>query len=766
MGLVLPETHTAVSGSGIDSIVKPSTTWRLPPDFRRVLFGLVLTFVVLNLLALLYMGGAALHCTSTVRGAPGDGTTGGVWINYLWLEAGGGPFAGVQHMTGAARGDALWQPINIVNSGWSIPMYLLGLLVGPVCGYNLVIILGFITTGLGMWLLAYFVSKNQTAALFSAVTFAYSGFSQVKAEGHVSGVFLGFFPLLVLTLLWLWGKPSWWRALLSAFVWSALAYVDAYYLAFSLVLVAGLIIGTSIGVITCHKQDVVVSLKRIFGWTIGSGLLALGMLAPFAYATLSNRADITAERGRSISDVVTYSARPSEYVLPPRYNPVLGEWLGLSRVLPTHGSNSIESTIYLGWIPILLAATAIVASRSRGSRRTLRRLTEMDSPHSCSTQQRTIIWGLAGIVMAGFVASLSPEFRIFEVAVPMPSRIIHSVFPQMRVFSRLFVVVHTAVVCLAAIGVGWIFARMRRPLARRSVALLITVLSLVESMAYSPRSIPVWSYTQAPEVYRYLNAQQDVRMVGVYPLETTEDNPDRSLFTFQPVLDKVMLNPFVDSSRPDDPSDLARGLAALADPQTIPALRALGVDTVVVETQALGNLSSAELSRLGLSFREDFRYEIDDARNQVNGGEQRWAYLSHFYDTDVFRIDPGPTAAAVVALGRGWGRFERSGWSGSRWMEQNSELTAVGISRESGMVQVSFAVSSFLRDRHLVVMDGSSILSTFVVPVEGTTVQFDAPINKTLTLKSVEPPSIVSDVVPGSSDDRSLTFSVSGLDVR
>ena len=646
---------------------------------------------MLSALAFLYMDGAALHCTSTVRGAPGDGTTGGVWLNYLWLENGGGPFAGVQHMTGAARGDALWQPIFIVNSGWSIPMYLLALLAGPVCGYNLVIILGFITTGLGMWLLAYFVSRNQMVALFSAVTFAYSGFTQVKAEGHVSGVFLGFFPLLVLTLLWLWRKPSWRRALLASLVWSALAYVDAYYLAFSLVLVAGLISGTSVGIVACHRRDFIVPIKRIFMWTVAAGLLALVMLTPFAYATLSNRAEITEERGRSISEVVTYSARPSEYVLPPRYNPFLGEWLGLSDVLPTHGSNSIESTIYLGWIPILLAATAIVVTSRRGSRRIASGLTEIESPRSSNTQQRILIWGLTGIVLAGFVSSLSPEFRLFEVAVPMPSRMIHSVFPQMRVFSRLFVVVHTAVVGLAAIGLGWVLARMRRPLLRLSVAPLLIFLSIFESLAYSPSSIPVWAYSQTPEVYQYLNTQQDVRVVGVYPLETTAENPDRSIFTFQTVLDKVMLNPFIDSSRPDDPSDLARGLAALTDPQTVPALRALGVDTVVVETQALGQLSSAELSRLGLSLREDFRYEKDDAPNQINGGEQRWAYLSHFYDTDVFRIDPGPTASAVVALGKGWGRFERSGWSGSRWMEQDSQLTAVGISRESGTVQVSFS---------------------------------------------------------------------------
>ncbi len=755
--IVVPRTE-------IRSTIKPSKALRLSPEMWRILYGLLLAIVVLSILAFFYMDGASLSCTSTVRGAPGDGTTGGVWFNYLWRENGRGPFAGTQYLTGAARGDALWQPVNIVNSGWSIPMYLLGLLAGPVCGYNLVIMLGFITTGLGMWLLVYFITKNQSAALLSSVTFAFSGFTQVKSEGHVSGVFLGLFPLLVLTLLWLCRKPSWRRAMLAAFVWSSLAYVDAYYLAFSLVLVAGLVIGISVSLVT-RGRIAFVALKQIFGWTVIAGLLTLVLLSPFAYATLSNKAEITAERSRSISDVTTYSARPSEYLLPPRYNP-FGESLGLWKALPMHGSNSMESTIYLGWIPMLLAVTATIRTIRGRIRHTQMRETDLHQLPDLLTGRWNIVCSLVGIALVGFVASLSPEFRLFGVPFPMPSRIIHTIFPQMRVFSRLFVVVHTAIVGLAAIGLCSAFTKIRRTPLKLSLALLIGALSLVESLAYSPGSIPVWSYTQAPQVYQYLKTRSDVHMVGVYPLETTADNPDKSLFTFQPVLDKPMLNPYVDSPRPDDPSDIARGLAALGDPQTVPSLRALGVDTVVVQTQLLGQVSSEDLSLMGLSFIEDFRYEDDDAKNQTNGGPSRWAYLSPFYDTDVFKIKPGPTASTVIALGKGWGKFERRGWSGSRWMEQGAQLTAVGLNQASGTVSVSFSAHSLARERHLEIMDGTTKLGTVVVPVEGTTVRFNAPVNRTLTLRSVEPPSVVSEVIPGSNDNRSLTISVFGLDVN
>ncbi len=88
----------------------------------RFAIWLVITTMVLSGFTGMYMQGAISDCSNTVRGAPGDGTTGGVWTNWVWQQEDSGMFSGTQALTGAGRGDPLWQPTMIVNAVWSVPI--------------------------------------------------------------------------------------------------------------------------------------------------------------------------------------------------------------------------------------------------------------------------------------------------------------------------------------------------------------------------------------------------------------------------------------------------------------------------------------------------------------------------------------------------------------------------------------------------------------------------------------------------------------------
>ncbi len=740
---------------------RPGAPWlfrlRPSPDARRLLVGLTVATAVLVVLAFFYMDGAATNCRSTIRGAPGDGTSGGVWLNWVWGRNGGLPFDSTQQLTGAGRNDALWQPVFTTNSGWSLPMYVLSKLGGPVCGYNLVIMLGYVTSGLGMWLLGHFLTRSRIVSTVAAVVFAYSGFTQVKSEGHISGVFLGYFPLLVLTLLWMWKRPSMRRALVVSVVWSAVSYVDGYYLPFALVLVAGAVLAHGIAHLVVGRRASFPAVGRMLRWTALAGLFALVLLAPLAVALLSNRGEIGDQRTRTSAEAATYAARPLEYLVPPAYNPVFDDWSAPWRAENLHGSNSIESTIYLGWGTLILAATAVVVVAVRARRR---------EPGAEMSPLGSATVVLVGIGLTAFVTSLSPEFQFFGLPLPMPAGMIRLIFPEMRVFSRLFVVVHTAAVALAAIGLAQALTRLRRLAVQRVLAAALACVLLTESLAYPADSIPVWSYSQAPRAYVYLHSQPDVRMVARYPLETADDNPDKTVFTFQPVMNKVFVNPIYDSPRSDDPSDIARGLASLGDPQTVPALRALGADTVLVERQILGQIEPSELEALGLTLRASFDYVRDDCPNQINGGADRWAYLARYYDVDIYAIDPGPVAPAVVALGEGWWGFEARGSAGSRWMDTDAQLTAVGLTQQKGLVSISFTATAFARTRTIEVHDGATVLATLEISVDGTPVTFDAPVGHLLTLHPIEPADVISSVDPANPDDRRVSISVYGFSVE
>ncbi len=67
-------------------------------------------------------------------------------------------------------------------------------------------------------------------------------------------------------------------------------------------------------------------------------------------------------------------------------------------------------------------------------------------------------------------------------------------------------------------------------------------------------------------------------------------------------------------------------------------------------------------------------------------------------------------------------------------------------------------------NRNLSVRRGGHTIATFAVPVEGTTVTFEAPVGVTLDLQADSGPR-PSDVGPGSTDTRPLTIAVSDLTI-
>ncbi len=260
--------------------------------------------------------------------------------------------------------------------------------------------------------------------------------------------------------------------------------------------------------------------------------------------------------------------------------------------------------------------------------------------------------------------------------------------------SRAVVIVSVGVVALAGIGLAFLLSRVRASCGRIAVTALLIVVASAESFTFLPGQAPQWSYRQAPRHDRDLSRSRHVDLVARYPMTTQSEDPNSLYLTFQPVLDKPLVNSIADTAAPDDPTDLARGIAQLGVPSTVQVLRSLGTDRVLVERQVLGVPTPELLDTLGLSLVRSYHYATDDAANQINGGPQRWAYLSRYYDVDVYRVDPGVGALAGPALGDGWFGFDNDGWGGHRWMSSHAQFTAVPFTQKQGNVTVSFHASA------------------------------------------------------------------------
>ena len=76
---------------------------------------------------------------------------------------------------------------------------------------------------------------------------------------------------------------------------------------------------------------------------------------------------------RRTEELVVYGARPWEYLLPSYRHPYFGAEIGPWLLGHLHGSNFSETSLYVGWITIALAAfwlTFAVFRRSQLSSRT------------------------------------------------------------------------------------------------------------------------------------------------------------------------------------------------------------------------------------------------------------------------------------------------------------------------------------------------------------------------------------------------------------
>ena len=699
-----------------------------------------------------YMGKAATDCTSEVRGAPGDGTNGAVWLNFAWNESGGSPLASVQHETGAPIGDALWRTTTVTNASWALPMWVAAKISGPVCGYNATIALGYVTSAVAMYALAWHVTRSRLSSIMAGLLYGFSAFAQLKSEGHISGVHLGGFPLLLLALLVLWARPSPRNTALAALAWAWLCYTDGYYLPFSLVVVAMFVVGAVLAEFRTMqgRDDVGLLTRRLMAVGL-SGALTVVLLVPWLVSILGNREELVRSGGRSLDEAHVYSARPLEYLVPSHAHPLFYSWSEGWRSSNLHGSNMVESTLYLGWIPLLLAAFWLFGRRWWSSQRS-----------SVSATQRLATFVFVFVGVGGFVASLSPRFRIFGIAAPMPSRILWEFFPALRVFSRFFIVISAATIALAAMGLAEICNRFSARAIRVGVVMAITSVGLFEALAINPRHPPTWSFAQSPTAYRESGKDQTVQLVARYPLTSPAEVPENAIFTFQVAMDRPLLNAVTDPGGADDAAGIGRGLASLTDPQTLPALRGLGVDTLFIERELFG----AKPTTLdGLRLHASYEYWRDDSSRQSNGGPMRWAYLSPYYNVDVYHVLPGPVAPAVVTLGSGWHGPEGT-WSTSRWMEDDGEVFVHDLGTADDELTVMFNASSFAVDRELAILDGSNEIARFhVSATEAQEFEFRAPVGRPLTFRSSPTAVPVVKYDPTSADPRSLSMRVSGWGV-
>jgi hypothetical protein len=545
----------------------PGFTSSTAPESRRAAKGTILALFGYLTMTTVVMWPALTNMSTTVMGniQPNDGTAGAVWLGWqMNLLA---PFANHTPMLNAPIGKALWQGADVTALAWIVPLWVFAHLFGNVGGWNLDLALGFVLDGLAMFGLVRWLVGHDWIGFVAGLLYAFSAFHLEESYAHIGYVDSWVFPLILWAGLALLRQPTSRQGLSFGVIVGAAAYVDGYYILFApllavIIAAGGFVWSRSLRV--ARRKLMAPMLSAIAAYTI--------IVIPIAAVYLVRSGHVRESFNRPIVSVEAYSARLWEYVVPwaesPTFGPLYGlfpPWRvaskGVTVTLPfgLHwGQGLTEGSLYLG-ISVVLLALGLGFGLVGGSG-----LSQWTGPR---LPVRFLAWTLpagACLVALCSLASIGPVAG-FPV-------LVWDVFPHVRVYSRMFVVVDCLTIVAASVTLAY-FARCRR----RWLAPLLSLIAIVDACAVLPWSS--WSYaTASPAPYRWLEHHQNGGIVAEYPM--IDNNAAWTEYlTFQSVhLHPLFNGAPVGSSR----AEVQHGLADLSDDQTVPGLRHFGVKYVVV----------------------------------------------------------------------------------------------------------------------------------------------------------------------------------------
>lgn len=525
-----------------------------------------------------------LDCSNTLNGR-GDNTAGPVWRA---ANVGDTPIGGFSKVTNYPNGESLSSPVDAVVIGQSVILWTTAKIAGPVCGYNIANVLGYMSAALVMFGFIYSLTKRKRwIALIAGYAVAFTPYFQVKIGVHPSygfqalliGVVWAFFSLVTTR------KKS--RAFLLAILIAICFYFDPYFslLALTIVIPLGLV-WLFVGLIKPRKEK---SLKLLFIAELKLILLSVGLLIllllPLVYIMATQSSQINSamvgSRGNIIEQAKTYSNMPNEYFLPFAGSPIFRVFGSLEKKI--HDSLYIfsnggisEDTVGISLIMMFIVTLFLVIviwEKIRHKRLGLNKLLKYDA--------HIVLFGSLAVTFTAVIMALPP---VHILGVPLPSLILVSITNTWRAISREYVVVNIAMTVLFIIALTYFNHALKlKRVTKVIIYTIIFLFILVQYQTYHPFQgfeLSKFSYSNSPVGYFWLKEQKNIKAIAEYPIEKASEASSHGYYlTMQLVHKKPILNSAITNSPGDSTTSSNKNLA---DPQTVPVLHSLGIDAIVV----------------------------------------------------------------------------------------------------------------------------------------------------------------------------------------
>jgi len=365
--------------------------------------------------------------------------------------------------------DLYLHTIPIVNGVLSIPLQMA---TGNLFfSWNVLALLFFVFSGLAMYALSYRVNQNHAGALVSGYIFAFFPylFMQFNSRWHISAIWP--IPLFVLFLIRFHEGSRLRDAVIAAVFWTLLTYNNLEFTMDAAVLLGLFSVYWTVVYLLRRDRERLVTLAR--GVAV-MGVVWFALSSPVLIPTY-----VRVESGEyALTDEDEYySADALAFVTPsPLWGPGKDPSPGGSGAHSHQEIGTMENTLYLGIMPLLLAAAALFAIRR--------------TPH------RVFFWALVFLVFLILTCGPwlyvdgSKDVSIFGLSfsIPMPYQLYDAVpvMGQRRIPTRLLVFATLGLSVLAGAGVDVVTSWLRRHVRPLAAAAGLIILAIVALEYWNP----------------------------------------------------------------------------------------------------------------------------------------------------------------------------------------------------------------------------------------------------------------------------------------
>jgi len=451
------------------------------------------------------------------------------------------------------------------------------LATNPVFSYNLQILLSFLVSCITTYILSFYILRNKLAALFSAIVFSFSPYHSVRSWQHLGLAHIQWMPLYLLALFRLYQEKKFWNILFVALSFTLVMSFDLYY-AYFMVIVTGCFLLYLYVFVT---KDNFKEKLRFTGRLFLCAPVVLILSAPDLFYIFrhiyrlkaSNIASSAFGYIRPFQDLFSQSAKPLSYLLPSTAHPVFGGFTERFIGTQLYGDSFTEHTLYLGWVPLVLAFVAVRRWRRRRKRKDNSGTVPLGM--SLCNREDFYMWFFIFLAIVAWFFSQPPWWQLGPIKIYMPSFFMYKILPMFRAYCRFGIVLMLAVAVLAGFGLKFILERFKTNKSRLAITTLFCGLLLFEFWNYPP--LKVIDVSKVPAVYYWLREKPGDFVIAEYPQDI--DGPNEMYKFYQTTHQKRIINGTIPGTYANK---VAQSITKLSDANTAGVLKWMGVKYALV----------------------------------------------------------------------------------------------------------------------------------------------------------------------------------------